>query len=163
MLSGLVETRVFVALSALRFFTTLAILNLVWEVAQLPFYTIWQGGTWREIIFATLHCTVGDVLIALFCGGAALVAAERRWPMDTRKRLIFMSYFIAFGLAYTVFSEWLNVTVRKSWAYSGLMPVIPPLDTGLFPVLQWIVVPILASRLIQRKLTLNSQPPVRSI
>jgi hypothetical protein len=51
--------------------------------------------------------------------------------------------FIALGLAYTIFSEWLNVSVVKSWTYSDLMPLIPPLGTGLTPILQWIIVPLL--------------------
>ncbi len=50
---------------------------------------------------------------------------------------------IAFGLAYTAFSEWLNVFVRASWAYSDWMPIvsIAGLKIGLSPLLQWIVVP----------------------
>ena len=54
------------------------------------------------------------------------------------------------GLAYTVFSEWLNVEVRRSWAYSDLMPVLPPLGTGLSPVLQWVVIPSAALWMARR-------------
>ena len=161
--SGSVETKTFVASSAFRLLATLGVLNLAWEIAQLPLYTIWQGGTWREIAFAVLHCTLGDVLIVLFCGGAVFILTGQRWPKDTGTRMIFMSYFIAFGLAYTVFSEWLNVAVRKSWTYSGLMPVIPPLDTGLSPVLQWIVLPILASWLTQRNWAKDGVLPRRRV
>lgn len=150
MSSGPAETKSTAPTSAFRFLALLGLLNLVWEVAQLPFYTIWQRGTWREIVFAVLHCTVGDILIALFCAGAAFLLVGKRWPRNARTRQIFAGYFIGFGLTYTVFSEWLNVTVRKSWAYSELMPVILPLDTGLTPVLQWIVVPILVSWLTRR-------------
>ena len=150
MSSGPAETKSTAPSSAFRFLALLGLLSLVWEVAQLPFYTIWQRGTWREIVFAVLHCTVGDILIALFCAGAAFLLVGNRWPRNARTRLIFSGYFIGFGLTYTVFSEWLNVTVRKSWTYSELMPVILPLDTGLTPVLQWIVVPILASWLTRR-------------
>jgi len=51
-----------------------------------------------------------------------------------------------FGFGYTVFSEWLNVVVRKSWAYSDLMPVISifGLSLGVSPLLQWMAVPTLA-------------------
>ena len=51
---------------------------------------------------------------------------------------------VAAGLAYTVFSERLNIEVRRSWAYSDLMPVLPPVGTGLAPLLQWLVVPAAA-------------------
>ena len=45
---------------------------------------------------------------------------------------------------YTIFSEWLNTSVRGSWTYSDLMPVVPVIGTGLAPLLQWCVVPTLA-------------------
>lgn len=122
----------------------LGLLNLVWEVAQIPFYTIWQDGTWGEIVFAVVHCTVGDVLIAAFSATGAILLTGMRWSRDARASLFFTLYFIGFGLSYTVFSEWLNIVVRKSWAYSSLMPVVPPLGTGLLPILQWIILPILA-------------------
>ena len=43
---------------------------------------------------------------------------------------------IVVGLCYTVFSEWLNTQVRHSWSYTGAMPLLPPLGTGLTPFLQ---------------------------
>lgn len=150
MSSELVNIRWVAAARAFRFFATLGLLNLIWEVAQIPFYTVWQDGTWGEIVFAVVHCTVGDVLIGVFSVSGAVLLIGMRWPRDARTSLIFCGYFIGFGLSYTVFSEWLNVAVRKSWAYSSLMPVIPPLDTGLLPVLQWIVVPTLAFWLNRR-------------
>ena len=162
-MSASAEVKSVVSASALWFFAMLAILNLAWEVAQLPFYTIWQNGTWGEIGFAVTHCTAGDMLIGLFSAGAARVFAAGRWPREAWDRFVFTGYFIMFGLTYTVFSEWLNVVVRKSWAYSELMPVIPPLDTGLAPLLQWIVVPILASWLTHRRGALDGLPPSGSI
>jgi hypothetical protein len=54
---------------------------------------------------------------------------------------------ILLGLAYTAFSEWLNIVVRAAWAYSDLMPVFPVFGfkVGLSPVLQWVVVPLVAA------------------
>ena len=37
--------------------------NFLWEIAQLPLYTIWWTGTKREILFAVIHCSGGDLLI----------------------------------------------------------------------------------------------------
>jgi hypothetical protein len=51
---------------------------------------------------------------------------------------------VVIGLGYTIFSEWLNIVVRESWAYRELMPVIPMIDAGLSPVAQWIVLPAIA-------------------
>ena len=115
-------------------------LNLVWEEAQMPHYTIWNEGTAGSRAFAVLHCTAGDVLIALtVLAGALILVGNTAWP--TRRAGRVTAVTVAAGLAYTVFSEWLNVEVRRSWAYSDLMPTLPPFGTGLSPLLQWLVVP----------------------
>ena len=127
-----------------RFLAALAGLNLVWEIGQLPFYTLWHDGSWQEIGYAVAHCTTGDVLIALACAIAALAITRWHWPMPGRQSTLFLLCFIALSVAYTIFSEWLNTAVRLSWAYSDLMPVLPLLGTGIAPLLQWISVPIVA-------------------
>ncbi len=53
-----------------------------------------------------------------------------------------MGLTIGLGIAYTFFSEWLNVSIRQSWAYSDLMPVVPIIGTGISPVAQWIFLPL---------------------
>ena len=54
-----------------------------------------------------------------------------------------MARHAAVAIAYTVYSEWLNVNVRRSWAYSELMPTVPIIGTGVGPLLQWIALPTL--------------------
>jgi len=126
-----------------RFLVFVAAGNLAWEVAQLPLYTIWYEGTPGEIAFAVAHCTGGDVLIASASLLLALLLLARpTWPDETYRRVAALT--VAFAVPYTVFSEWLNTEIRGSWAYSGLMPVVPVLDTGLSPLAQWIVIPIAA-------------------
>lgn len=122
--------------------TTFGLLNLLWEVAQLPFYTLWKQGTLGSIAFAIAHCTVGDVLIGLFAASLSIVLTRFLVPRHSAAGASFLVVFVIFGIGYTVFSEWLNVFVWKSWAYSDLMPIIPPLGTGLSPLLQWLLVPI---------------------
>jgi hypothetical protein len=133
-------------LATLRvYLVTIAGGNLVWEVAHLPLYTIWTLGTLGEKMFAVLHCTAGDVLVALNAIAAALVVmGHRDWP--TRRFWAISAMTIALGVSYTVFSEWLNVSIRGSWAYSELMPTLslPGFRLGVSPLLQWIVVPSLA-------------------
>jgi hypothetical protein len=114
--------------------------NLAWEIAQLPLYTIWREGTAGQIVFAVLHCTAGDGLIAASALALAWFLAGRpRWPSQGYGRVAIIA--IAAALTYTVFSEWLNVSVRGAWAYADAMPKLPPFGTGLAPLLQWLVVP----------------------
>lgn len=137
------------------FFAALA--NLLWESAHLPLYTIWREGTAREIIFAVIHCTGGDVLIATAALMLALLLAGTSWPIEPRAHRWVAALALAFGISYTLFSEWLNIVVRKSWAYSELMPVIPILDAGLSPVLQWIAIPLTAFWWARRPFALGGQ------
>ena len=137
-------------LAALRIYiaTTLALLA-IWEIAQLPLYTIWSTGTRREILFAVLHCTVGDFIIAtLSIVSAVLVLGGNAWPNERFIRVMIATLIL--GLSYTVYSEWANTVLRQSWEYSNLMPKLPPLGTGLSPLMQWIVVPALGFAAISR-------------
>ena len=54
---------------------------------------------------------------------------------------------VAFGMAYTVISEWYNVYQARNWAYAPAMPLV--FGIGLAPLLQWLVVPV-ATLLILR-------------
>ena len=75
---------------------------------------------------------------------AALLFVGRGWPEDCAARIRVVALTTLFGVGYTVFSEWLNVSVRGSWAYTERMPVLPPFGTGLTPILQWLILPGLA-------------------
>lgn len=129
-----------------RYLVISAAAHLAWEVLQLPLYTLWATGTLQQQTFAVLHCTVGDAMIAGLCLLLALAMfAPPSWPYAGTRRVLVASLLL--GIAYTFFSEWLNVSVRGSWAYSKFMPVIPVIGTGLSPLLQWILIPVIAQGL----------------
>lgn len=127
-----------------------AIGHLAWETAQLPLYTIWWTGMRREILFAVIHCTGGDLVITASTLGLALVAARAgHWPLFGGRMALTA---ILLGLGYTVLSEWLNTQIRQSWSYTPAMPVLPPFGTGLSPFLQWLIVPAIAFGYVWRKI-----------
>jgi hypothetical protein len=136
------------AKAALVFFA----LNAVWEAAQMPLYTLWQYGSWYDIIFALVHCTIGDLLIGITI--AAVSAAVLFLLTKSPPKLAsgtFLGLCLLLGIGYTMFSEWLNVEVRATWAYTDQMPALPPLGTGLTPLLQWLIVPTLTWALMTRQ------------
>ncbi len=61
--------------------------NLVWEFLQLPLYTLWTTGTRREQVFAVLHCTIGDAMIA----GFSLLAALALFARGTCQALVLLA------------------------------------------------------------------------
>lgn len=142
------ESRSFILRSYLP---RLAICSLAWEVVQLPLYTLWSESRWESIAYAVIHCTAGDVLIGMAALILALIlngAGERAdWPGS---RIV--TWTIVIAVAYTVWSERNNLA-QGDWAYSAWMPVLPWIDVGLAPLLQWVVVPLVAWRWA------NRQPP----
>ena len=117
--------------------------NLAWEIVQLPLYTIWRTGSPGALAFAIAHCTVGDLLILTTVLLLALVAVgDAAWPSRGYGRVAVVTTIL--GAVFTVLSEWLNVEIWRSWAYAPAMPRLPPLGTGLAPLLQWLAIPPLA-------------------
>lgn len=124
-----------------RYLIWTSLLIFIWEVLQLPLYTIWEESSGRDIAFAVLHCTVGDAMITTISLVASVIlVGKMEWP-NRRYRAIALTT-IFFGLAYTIYSEWTNTIVTSSWAYAAAMPQI--WGIGLSPIAQWIVVPSFA-------------------
>ncbi len=71
-------------------------------------------------------------LVALYWG--------RGWLDPVRWRPL--ATWLALGMAYTTVSEYVNVVVVQSWAYSPWMPTIGRI--GLTPLVQWVIVPTLS-------------------
>jgi len=138
-----------------RYLAVTGIGHLFWEILQLPLYTLWEEGTASEIAFAVVHCTGGDILIALASLTVALIlAGNPDWPSVQFREVAAMTMVL--GVAYTLYSEWFNVSVRASWAYASTMPTIPFLGTGLAPTLQWVMVPLVALAIAHRAVRRDS-------
>ena len=115
--------------------------NLFWEFLHLPLYTIWQEASLFENAYAAIHCTAGDLIIATCALMLSLLCfGNQDWPNTQFSRVLTCT--VLFGVLYTIYSEWVNIEIRQSWAYSEYMPVVPILETGLSPLAQWIVLPI---------------------
>ena len=122
----------------------LAALNGIWEIGQVPLYTIWRESSVAYVTFAIIHCTAGDVLI----GAAALLSALillRAPRFDAWHWSCVALLVVVLGTGYTLVSEWINTTLLR-WQYSDLMPTIPiaEIRIGLSPLLQWLMIPPLA-------------------
>jgi hypothetical protein len=122
-------------------------LHLVWEIGQLPFYTLWEEGEIWRIALYVIHCVLGDTMIAtLSYLAVALTWRQVDWP---RQRFWMGGMMlIAMGMGYAVYSEWYNVYRIESWAYSDAMPLV--FGVGITPLMQWLVVPGVMLVLIKR-------------
>ena len=108
----------------------------------MPLYTLWSYGTPSALILDVLQCTGANTVIALGALAVAIIlTGTQAWPTQHYVRVALLA--CGLGVAYTLFSEWLNVEVLRTWAYSDLMPVIPGIEIGLSPLIQWIAIPLL--------------------
>jgi hypothetical protein len=129
------------------------LLNFFWEVTQTYFYTL-EDAPFHTMLYGWLHCTLGDVLLTLGSFWLiSLISWNRRWFLKLTKTNL--AGFVLVGVGYTLLSEWSNVHIFKSWVYNELMPIIPLIRVGLFPVLQWIVVPSVIIFLLRHYLSMR--------
>lgn len=135
-------------LIGLRYLPLFAGLNLAWEIAHLPLYTLWREGSPAFIAFSVAHCTLGDVMIGAAALALALIATRAAEVEHWRfVRIALVTALV--GTVYTVYSEWMNTVTRQGWAYSELMPVLRLFgaEIGLSPIAQWLILPLVALRL----------------
>ncbi len=118
----------------------LFVVNFSWEMAQAGFYTSMKG---LPVSSATWLCTraaAADVVLLVLCFIiAALVSRDAAWPLHPAFGTT--TVFFATCLLSTVGIErWAIATAR--WSYSGDMPTV--FGIGALPLLQWILIPVLA-------------------
>ena len=114
-------------------------LNLAWEIAHVRLYTLWAEADGLTVVWSLLHCSLGDVLIALALFALAGLALRRAdWPPS--RPWAGGAMVVIGAMAYTAWSEWYNVYRAGSWGYSASMPLI--FGIGLWPLLQWLILPL---------------------
>jgi hypothetical protein len=128
------------------------LLNLPWEFAQVPLFAGMPTAQHWTAVLACGRATLGDVVVALVAFWAvALVAGGRGWAVaPTRGRV---AGFVAVGVLITIVMERLATGPLGRWAYADAMPVVPVLEVGLSPLVQWIVLPPLIVWFVRRHLT----------
>lgn len=130
------------------------LLNLPWELWQVPLFESMPEAPHWEAVKTCSRAAAGDAVIALFAYWAiALVLRNRAWVVAPTASATMG--FAALGVAITVVIErlalgglWLH-----SWSYSPLMPVVPGLDVGLSPLVQWLALPPLVIWLVCRQMS----------
>ena len=115
------------------------LLNLAWEIAQLPYYQFPASVSDAHRAYYVFHCVAGDVIIttAIFLlTGLALSAPD--WP--SKRPWTGAAIVVLTGMGYTAFSEWRNVYELNAWSYTNAMPLV--FGIRVAPLLQWIFIPV---------------------
>lgn len=124
-------------------------LHFVWEMLQVPFFTdMTEAGHWYVVWLCT-RATIGDANIAIGAYAvAALVFRDCFWPVSGWKWTR-LSVYLAAGLLVTILFEYWATGDGARWSYSELMPVVPWTGTGVLPLAQWVILPLLTVLIVR--------------
>lgn len=123
--------------------------HFAWEMLQIPWFAGMIEAPHGAIVWLCIRATGGDVVILVAAYWVASLAAGRRHWLVAGAGLPAL-VVVAVGVAVTVVFEWLATGPLERWQYGDAMPVVPVIDTGLAPLLQWIVLPPLILWLARR-------------
>ncbi|WP_416396843.1 hypothetical protein [Allohahella sp. A8] len=125
-------------------------LHLAWEMWQVPFYEGMASASHAAAIWVCTKATFGDANIAVTAYlTAALSVRSIHWVSTPASKPLF--FYLLAGLLITILFEYMATEILGRWQYNEQMPTLPLLGTGLLPLAQWVVVPVVslyASRLM---------------
>ncbi len=125
--------------------------NFIWEMLQMPFYNFSSDATIGELNRACLLATIGDaVILIVMYWISILFLKSRNWFFHLTPYRI--AEFLSTGIIFTIIIEYLSTEIFHRWTYGDLMPTLPFFGTGLIPILQWLIVPLVVLWLIKRQL-----------
>ncbi|NIQ16086.1 MAG: hypothetical protein GTO02_17350 [Candidatus Dadabacteria bacterium] len=125
------------------------LLNFIWELMQLPLFTGYEDAVYFSTVLHCTKATLGDVIISLVAFlFASLIANSRKWIL--LRSIHGTAVFIITGLVITVVFEILATGPLDRWTYTDSMPLVPFLNVGLFPLMQWIIIPIIQIWFVRR-------------
>ncbi len=115
------------------------IFNLGWELVHLPLY-IGGSYTLRHISICALASVADVIMVLLMYLSFGLIYKNPLWVNEfTWQRKLVL---ILIGGVGAVLGE-MRHTGESNWAYAPSMPVIPILNVGLSPVLQFMILPLI--------------------
>ena len=117
--------------------------NLTWELIQIPLY---KAGSYsiEHMAFCALASVADAILVLLLFFGTAVLFRNLFWIQD--KKWQQMVIVILLGATGAVLGEMRHLSIG-SWAYADSMPIIPVVNVGITPVLQFMILPLLVYRI----------------
>ncbi len=116
------------------------LLNLAWEVIQMPLYKDASFDI-QAIAFCGLAAVVDAIMVLLIYFVLALIYKEPLWikHLNLKRTLI----IVLIGGTGAVLVEIWHLS-QDNWDYASSMPILPFVNVGLSPVLQFMLLPVLS-------------------
>lgn len=122
-------------------FTTLMlafVLNFVWELLQMPLYKDASYDI-QHISFCALASIADAIMVLLIYFCFAIIYKKPLWVQELTIPRIYIVMLVG-GIGATV-AEIRHLS-SGNWAYDESMPIIPVVNAGLSPVLQFMLLPV---------------------
>ena len=123
------------------------LLNFAWEVIQMPLYKD-ASFNLGHIAFCALASVADAIMVLLIYFCFALIYKKPLWVEVLTAPRIFILMLV--GAVGAIVAEMRHVSAG-TWAYDNSMPILPVVDVGLSPVLQFMLLPALIYYLSYKK------------
>lgn len=114
------------------------LLNFAWELIQIPLYKN-PAYDIKHIAFCALASLADVLMVLLLYFGLAFIFKDPFWIQDLKPKRVLLLVLI--GGVGAVLSEMRHLSLG-SWGYDDSMPVIPVVNAGISPVLQFMTLPL---------------------
>ena len=115
------------------------VLNFLWELMQMPLYDR-SSFVINHITFCALGSVADAIMVLLIYFGLAVIFKNPLWIYPLKWQRVVLVILIG-GIG-AILSEMRHLSLGN-WAYSDSMPLIPILNVGISPVLQFMILPTL--------------------
>lgn len=123
-------------------------LHLAWEFWQISFFAGMTNAPHGKAVLMCTQAALGDTVIALIAYGCASFAARSKyWLLTPSPRSV--AIYLLVGILITMLFEYLATEVLHRWEYDTNMPRLPIFGTGLVPLVQWVIVPLISLPIIK--------------
>jgi hypothetical protein len=127
-------------------------LNLTWELLQIPLYNATYSI--KQMSFCALASVADVIMELLLYFGFAFIFRNIFWVKNLKWRQV-VAVVLVGGIG-AILSEIRHLSLG-TWKYSEAMPIIPIVNVGLSPVLQFMILPLL-TYIVGYQYFLKSQP-----
>ena len=116
------------------------LLNFAWELIQMPLYNR-DSFSVNHIVFCALGAVADAIMVLLLYLGLAFIFNNPLWIQSLNWKRI--AIVILIGGIGGILGEMRQLS-WGSWAYADSMPIIPLINVGVSPVLQFMTLPLLS-------------------
>ncbi len=115
-------------------------LNYAWELLQMPLYknTVFDL---KHIAFCGLASVADTIMVLLLYFGFATIYKQPFWIKHINIQRTLM--LVTLGGIGAILGEMRHLS-QGNWVYASSMPILPFVEIGLSPVLQFMLLPVLS-------------------